>query len=79
MQPFQKNDKVVPLEKFQSNLLSRKEAATYLGLTEKTLAQWTYTKRYNLPIVKIGRLVKYKKSDLDLFIETRTVGMASNL
>jgi len=79
MQPFQENNKIVPLDKFQSNLLSRKEAATYLGVTEKTLAQWKCTKRYDLPVVKIGRLVKYKKSDLDKFIEKGTVGMASNL
>ena len=79
MQPFPENNNVVPGEKIQSNLLSRKEAASYLGLREKTLAQWTLTKRYDLPVVKIGRLVKYKKSDLDKFIETRTIGMASNL
>jgi excisionase family DNA binding protein len=82
MQPFQENNnnnKIVPFQKFQSELLSRKEAAAYLGLTEQTLAVWKCTKRYDLPVVKIGRLVKYKKSDLDKFIEKRTVGMASNL
>ena len=49
-------------------LLSRKEAAKYLGISEQTLAIWKCTKRYDLPFVKIGRLIKYRKSDLDGFI-----------
>ncbi len=52
----------------RSELLSRKEAAVYLGVAEQTLAIWKCTKRYDLPYVKIGKLVKYKKSDLDAFI-----------
>ena len=52
----------------RSELLSRKEAAAYLGVAEQTLAIWKCTKRYDLPYVKIGKLVKYKKSDLDAFI-----------
>lgn len=53
-------------------LLSRKEAAELLGTTEGTLAVWSCTKRYGLPFVKIGRLVKYKLSDLEDFIQRRT-------
>jgi len=53
-------------------LLSRKEAAELLGTTEGTLAVWSCTKRYGLPFVKIGRLVKYKLSDLEAFIQRRT-------
>lgn len=58
---------------FRSELLSRKEAAYYLNVTEGTLAVWLSTKRYNLPVVKIGRLAKYRKSDLDSFISSRIV------
>ncbi len=57
----------------KSDLLSRREAAAYLGITERTLAVWACVKRYNLPYVKIGRLVKYRRSDLDTFIEKRTI------
>ena len=53
---------------------SRKEAANYLGITDGTLAVWACTGRYNLPYVKIGRLVKYRKTDLDAFISRRVVG-----
>ncbi len=53
----------------QNPLLSRKEAATYLGVNERTLANWQCAKRYNLPTIKIGRLVKYRQSDLEAFIQ----------
>ena len=61
---------------FQSNsdLFTRKQAAAYLGVTERTLAVWKCTGRYDLPCVKIGRLAKYRKRDLDAFIARRTVG-----
>lgn len=52
----------------RSELLTRREAAAYLGVSEQTLAIWKCTGRYNLPYIKIGRLVKYKLSDLDAFI-----------
>jgi excisionase family DNA binding protein len=54
--------------RFESELLSRKEAAAYLGIAEQTLAIWHCAKRYDLPCAKIGRLVRYRKSDLDSFI-----------
>jgi excisionase family DNA binding protein len=58
-----------------STLLSREEAAQYLGVTPNTLAVWASVKRYPLPYVKVGRLVKYKRADLDKFIENRTIAM----
>lgn len=57
----------------KDGLLSRKEAANYLGISASTLAIWASVKRYNLPYVKIGHLVKYRRSDLDAFIQSRTV------
>lgn len=36
-------------------LLTRREAAAYLGLTEQTLAIWKCTGRYSLPVIKVGR------------------------
>lgn len=47
------------------DLLTRREAADYLGVTENTLAVWASVKRYNLFYVKVGRLVKYHRADLD--------------
>jgi excisionase family DNA binding protein len=58
----------------RSELLSRAEAAAYLGVAKQTLAIWKCSKRYDLKYVKIGRLVKYRKSDLDQFIEKNLRG-----
>lgn len=49
--------------------MSRKEAAAYLGVATQTLATWASTKRQDLPYTRIGRLAKYRKADLDAFIE----------
>lgn len=51
-----------------STLLTRREAAAYLGVAEQTLAVWKCTGRRSLPFVQIGRLVRYRKADLDAFI-----------
>ncbi len=56
-----------------ANLLTNEESAAYLGVTPGTLDVWRCTKRYNIPYIKVGRLVRYKKSSLDAFIESRTV------
>lgn len=55
------------------NLLTRKQAAEILGVSPGTLAVWACTRRYNLPCVKVGGLAKYRLSDLERFIQTRTV------
>ncbi len=60
-------------EKNTSDLLTRKEAAEYLGVCENTLAVWACKKRHPLRYVKIGRLSKYRKAHLDDFIEHQTV------
>ena len=58
-------------------LLSREEAAAYLGVKPQTLAIWGMTQRYGLPHIKVGRLVKYRKRELDAFLDRRTVGGAA--
>jgi excisionase family DNA binding protein len=58
-------------QRFESDLMSRKEAAAYLGVSDVTLAIWKCTGRYNLRVYKIGRLAKYRKADLDAFIASR--------
>ena len=56
-------------------LISRNEAAEILGLSPGTLEVWACKKRYNLLYVKIGKLAKYRMSDVEQFIESRTVKM----
>lgn len=51
-----------------------KAAAEYLGVKPATLAIWRCNKRYNLEYIKVGRLIRYRKSALDEFLARRTVG-----
>jgi Helix-turn-helix domain len=53
-------------------LLTRAEAAHFLGVAESTLEVWACTGRYGLPVTKVGRLSKYRLSKLMEFIERRT-------
>jgi excisionase family DNA binding protein len=55
-------------------LLSPPKAAEYLGVTVRTLSVWRCVGRYNIPFIKVGRLVKYRKSALDAFLNRRTIG-----
>ena len=48
-------------------LLTPKEASQYLGISNDTLAVWRCVGRYAIPFIKVGRLVKYRKSELDVF------------
>lgn len=55
-------------------LLNREEAAQYIGVQPQTLAVWATTGRYGLPMIKVGRSVRYRKTDLDQWLARRTVG-----
>ena len=61
-----------------SDLLTRQQAAEYLTIQPQTLAAWATTKRYALPLVKVGRSVRYRRSDLDQFLAERTEGQVSS-
>lgn len=52
--------------------IADKQAAEALGVKATTLAVWRSTGRYNLPFLKVGRLVKYRVSDLAEFLARRT-------
>ena len=56
------------------DLLARAEAAAYLGLKPQTLAVWALTGRYGLPVTQSGRNVRYRRRDLDAWLDSRTVG-----
>jgi predicted DNA-binding transcriptional regulator AlpA len=59
-------------ELLKDPLLDRKTAAKYLGISPGTLAVWDCTKRYDLKPKRAGRSVRYRKSDLDKFLERQT-------
>lgn len=58
----------------KNELLSARQAAELLGVSKQTLAVWRCERRYDLRYVKVGACVRYRRSDLELFIEERTHG-----
>lgn len=52
-------------------LLDRKTAAKYLNVSPGTLAVWDCTKRYDLKPIKVGRAVRYRRADLDAFLNAQ--------
>jgi len=53
-------------------LKTRREAAEMLSLAEQTLAKWAMTGEH-LPVIKCGRAVRYRESDILGFIEKNTM------
>ena len=60
-------------------LLTREQAAEYLGIKPQTLAVWATTGRYDLPVVHVGRLVRYRRDHLDEFLASRTATQNSRI
>jgi excisionase family DNA binding protein len=54
-------------------LLNTPEAAAVLGCTPDTLVTWRCTKAVKIPFVRIGRLVRYRRTDLDAFLDQNSV------
>jgi len=52
-------------------LLTPDEVADFLCVTPHTLSVWRCTGRYNLPFVKVGRRVRYRKEDVEAFVSER--------
>jgi len=53
-------------------LLDEKAAADLLQLAPGTLSVWRSTGRYRIPFVKVGRRVRYRRSDLEAWLASRT-------
>lgn len=57
-----------------NDLLTPREVAEALGVSVRTLAVWRCERRYDLRYVKVGACVRYRRSDLERFLEQRTHG-----
>ncbi len=55
-----------------ADLLTEKEAAQILGVQPQSLAVWRL-RREKLPFLKIGRLVRYRREDIERWIVAHTV------
>lgn len=51
----------------ENTLLTRMEAAEFLGVTSGTLANWAANNRYPIPYIKVGMSVQYRLKDLKDF------------
>ena len=61
------------METVRERLLTRDEAAHFLGIRPQTLAAWV-VRRQGPPFIRVGRCARYRLADLERWIETRTVG-----
>ena len=52
-------------------LLDEKQAAALLTVEPGTLSVWRSTGRYKIPFVKIGHLVRYRRTDLETWLDSR--------
>ncbi len=52
-------------------LLTVRESASQLRLSERTIWAWIY-ERKNLDVVRLGRAIRIKQSSIDLLIERGT-------
>ncbi len=50
---------------------SAEEAAEFLGCTKGTLQVWCSMRK--VPFVKVGRLTRFRKRDLDAWLDSRAV------
>jgi Helix-turn-helix domain len=56
-----------------TGILTEGQAAEILDVAPGTLQAWRYEKRYDLPYLKIGSLVRYRSQDISAFLERRLV------
>jgi excisionase family DNA binding protein len=54
------------------DLLDEAEAADYLTVAPGTLSVWRSTGRYKIPFIKVGRRVRYRRADLQQWLDSRT-------
>jgi excisionase family DNA binding protein len=64
------NEKLKPQGVYE-NLMTTAEAAKYLGVKTNTVTNWICTGRYPLKSIKVGRLRKFRREDLDEFLRSR--------
>jgi excisionase family DNA binding protein len=55
------------------SLMTRQEAARFLQVNAQTLASWACNGRYKIPFMRVGRAIRYRRSDLESWLASRTV------
>lgn len=52
--------------------LSPKEIYTHYGMSVSTLAKWRMDRKH-LPFTKVGKYIKYKRADIEAFLNSNIV------
>lgn len=63
------NDPISEIRRIASENLTPKQTAEILNVPQTTLAVWRCTNRVVLPYFKLGSHVRYRRSDLEEFIQ----------
>ncbi len=58
----------------KDQLLTTAQAAELLGLSETTLSTWRSTRRADVPYLKIGGRVRYKRSEVEAWVKSQRQG-----
>ena len=56
-----------------SMLIDEKQLCTDLGISSVTATKWR-ARAEGPPFIKVGRLVRYRRSDVEAWLVSRTVG-----
>lgn len=56
---------------FQTDRMSPQQAAEFLGVAVSTLRNWRHTGKEQIPFVKTGAKVAYRRSDLAEYVARR--------
>jgi excisionase family DNA binding protein len=57
--------------RIQRNLLTVEEFAAALGLSPKTVRQWTWMRR--IPFVRVGRAIRFRPETVDEIVNRGTI------
>jgi len=68
MKDLKKNEKVAEKIGEIESLLTPEEAAAYLKVKPETLASWRHFGQPELPYFRVGRLIRYRMSDIINFV-----------
>lgn len=66
----------IPAQPIQKEWLTPNEASEEYKFSTSTLAKWRMD-RLNIPFSKIGKYIRYKRSDIIAFLESSKVEVAS--
>jgi len=64
--------------KIKKEWLSPKEVEAEYGLSVSTLAKWRMAKK-NIQFSKVGKAVKYKRSDIETFLDSVVVMLSDEV